>query len=102
MFTWVRTADIRDGKALPAVEFGLKIAGYVKDRFGLEVSLERNVTGKINQLHWVVTYDSLASFEEIVAATNADDGYQQLLVEATEKELFFANSVVDNLYQSIP
>jgi hypothetical protein len=102
MITWVRTADVRDGKALPAVEFGLKVAGYVNDKFGLEVSLERNVTGMLNQLHWVVTYDSLAAFEEIVAATSADEGYQQLLAEATEKELFFAKSVVDKLYQSIP
>ncbi|MGB3716088.1 MAG: hypothetical protein WA996_16810 [Candidatus Promineifilaceae bacterium] len=102
MITWVRTAEIRDGKALPAIEFGLKVAGYVNDKFGLNVTVERNVTGKLNQLHWVVTYDSLAAFEEAAAATSADEGYQQLLAESSENELFFANSVVDNLFQSIP
>ncbi|MGB3715759.1 MAG: hypothetical protein WA996_15135 [Candidatus Promineifilaceae bacterium] len=102
MFSWVRTVDIRDGKALPAIEFGLKIAGYVNDKFGLNVAVQRNVTGMVNQLHWVVIYDSLTSFEEATAATTADEGYQQLLAESAEKELFFANSAVDSLYQSIP
>lgn len=102
MITLVRTVDIRDGKLLPATEWAIKAAGYVNDKFGLNAVVQRNVNGKVFRLHWVVTYDSMADFEEAGAATFADEGYQQLLAESTEKELFFASSVTDNLYQSIP
>ena len=102
MITWVRTADIREGKNMVAIEWALKIAAYVNETFKTNVSLQRNVTGQVNRLHWVATYQSLASFEELMAKLIQDEGYQQLLAESAELELFFASSIVDNLYQSIP
>jgi hypothetical protein len=102
MITFVRTADIRDGKAQPAIEWALKVAAYLNETLQTNVAVQRNVAGPVNQLHWFSTHDSLASVEEIGAKIQVDAGYQQLLAESNEDPLFFANSVVDNLYQSIP
>ena len=102
MITWVRTADIRDGKGPAAIEWALKVSAYVNEAFKTNVSLQRNVAGQLNQVHWVATYQSLAGLEELMARLIEDDGYQQLLAESAEQELFFASSIVDNIYQSIP
>ena len=102
MYTWVRTADIHDGQLLPAMEWALKVTSYVNDNFGMNAVVQRNVTGKQNQLHWVATHDSLASIEEVGAATFADEGFQQMMAESAELGLFIAQSVEDNIYQTIP
>lgn len=102
MITWVRTGDIRDGKARPAAEWALKIAAYINETFETNIIVQRNVAGPVNQLHWVSTYDSLASVEETSAKISEDPGYQQLMAELVEDPLFFAASVVDNLFRSIP
>jgi hypothetical protein len=102
MITQVHTADIRDGKAMAAIEQGLKLANYLNENFGTNVQLMGNVAGPTYQLHWFVNFESLAAFEEMNAKVNADPGYHQLLAEAYEQELWFGNSVVDNLYTSLP
>jgi len=102
MITFVRTADIRDGKAPQAIEWALKIAAHLNETLQTNFAVQRNVGGPVNQLHWVDTYDSLGALEVILAKIQEDDGYRQLLAETVEDPLFFANSVVDNLYRSIP
>ena len=102
MFTFVRTADVRDGQILPAIEWALKVSGYLNDKFGLNIIVQRNLTGKTNQLHWVDNHDSLSRIEEVGAAIFADEEYQQMVADANERGLFFGQSIEDNIYQSIP
>ena len=102
MITWVRTVDYRDGKANEAMELAVKAANYVNDKFGLNVVVEINVSGKISQLHWVATTDSLASLDEALLSVYADEGYQQMLEESAEQELFWDTSGRDRIFRSIP
>jgi hypothetical protein len=102
MITFVRTADINDAKAPMAVEWALKVAAYINEKYGTNVSIQQNVGGKVNQLHWVDMYESMDESLGLGAKLNMDEGFQQLMAEAGEQGLFAANSVVDNYYQSIP
>ena len=102
MYTWVRTIEISTGKQPQATEWALEIAGYVNEKFGLNAIVQVNVTGRPNQLHWVVTHESLGDFEQARFATLADEGMQQRLAESAEQGLFIQNSAVDAIYQSIP
>jgi hypothetical protein len=102
MITFVRTADIHDGKAPMAIEWALKVAAYINEKYGTNVSIQQNVGGKVNQLHWVDMYETMDESLALGAKLNMDEGFQQLMAEAGEQGLFAANSVVDNYYQSIP
>jgi len=51
MITWVRTADIRDGKRIEAIQWALKTAIYVNETFDLNITVQSNVSGPQNQLH---------------------------------------------------
>jgi hypothetical protein len=101
MITWVRTAEIRDGKRLEAVQWALKTAAYVNETFDLNVTVQSNVSGQLNQLHWVATYESMADFEEASSKIFEDAGYQQLAREATEQQLYFGSSLNDSFYRTI-
>ncbi len=102
MITFARSADIRDGKQQPAIAWALKVAAYVNDNLGTNFQVMINVAGKINQLHWVGTFDSLASFDASAGKINNDAGYQELLAEGTSEELFFANTLMDRLFRTVP
>jgi hypothetical protein len=51
MITWVRTADIRDGKRIEAIQWALKTAIYVNKTFDLNITVQSNASGPQNQLH---------------------------------------------------
>jgi len=101
MITWVRTADVRDGKNIEATQWALKAAAYVNEKYNLNISVQTNVAGQLNQLHWVGTHDSLANYEVVSMKIFEDTGYQQLAKEAVEQELFFGVSISDSLYRTI-
>jgi hypothetical protein len=102
MITFARSADIKDGKGMAAVEWALKVTSYLNKNFDMDTQLMQNVTGAVNQLHWVTTFDSLASLEVAIAKLNEDEGYLQHIAEANEMELFHGGSIVDHLYRTIP
>ena len=102
MITWVRKADIHDGKVQEAFSWASKVANYVNKKFeGVNVQVVRNVGGPVNQLRWVSTYESLASFEKMSKTIEADDGYQTLLAEIRQQVAFIGTSVVDSLYETV-
>ena len=101
MITWVRSAKVHDGKLLQAIEWGLKATAYVNETFGMNASMHRPVSGQLNQVQWVATYDSLASYEEVSGKVFADPGYQSLIAEANSQGLFRGDTVEDFLYQSL-
>jgi hypothetical protein len=101
MITWVRTAEIRDGKRLEAVQWALKTAAYVNNAFDLNITVQSNVSGQLNQLHWVGTYESMAGYDEAASKIFEDAGYQQLAREAVDQELYFGSSITDSFYRTI-
>jgi len=101
MITFVRTGDIQDGKAMQAIEWAVKISAYINETFETNISVQQNVAGQINQLHWVSTFESLGDFEVLMGKLMEDADYQQLIAESGEKGLFSANSLVDSFYRTI-
>ena len=102
MITAVRTANFQEGKAPAAIEWALKVANYIKESQGWDIQVMQNVTGMINQVHWVSTHESLGTFEERGAQLFADAGLQALIAEATEAQLLVGSSLTDALYRSVP
>ena len=101
MIYYARSAEILDGKAAAAMEFAVKVASYVNDNYpGLNVQVLRNVSGLVNQVQWVSSYESLAALEEINAKIGADSGYQEIV--ATAEGLFAARTHATHLYQTVP
>ena len=96
-----RSAEIVGGKGIGAMEFAVKVASYVNDNYpGLNVQVLRNVGGKIAEVHWVSSYESLAAFEEAFAKIGADPGYQEIVT--TAEGLFDHSTRVTRLYQTVP
>jgi hypothetical protein len=101
MITFVRTADFNDGTALPAIAWAIKVAAYVNGNYGTNISVQQNVGGKINQVHWVATFESMNESVDLGDKLLQDEGYHALLAEANDQGLFAANSIVDNYYRTI-
>ena len=102
VITAVRTANFQEGKAPAAIEWALKVANYINENHGWNVQVTQNVTGMLNQVHWVSTHESLGTLDERGAQLNADAGFQALIAEAAEAQLFVGSSITDALYRSVP
>lgn len=102
MITWVRTADIHDGKMNEAFAWAVKVAAYLNKKFkGAEIQVMRNVAGPVYQVHWVCNYDSLGAFEARWKEIEKDKGYNNLLSEIRKKSALIGTSVVDSFYESV-
>ena len=102
MITWMRTADIHDGKIDEAFSWAVKVANYINKKFkGVKVQVFRNVAGPAFQVHWVVNYPSLAIFEDKWRQIQADKGYGDLLKELREQSALVGASIVDSIYESV-
>ena len=102
MITAVRTANIHEGKAPAAIEWALKAAHYINEKHGWNVQVMGNVTGMVNQIHWVSTHESLGVFEEKGTQLWADEGFLALVAEGTEAQLLVGSSITDTLFRSLP
>ena len=101
MITWMRSALINHGKREAAIEWALKVSGYVNDNFGTNIAVHGNVAGPINQIHWVATYESLGAFEAMASKIVQDEGYNELLAESSEANLYDTHSFEDTYYQTL-
>ena len=64
MITVVRTADFHDSKRLEVFTMAVDIATYHNDNLGAgNIHVLRNISGPVNEVRWVETYESLADFE---------------------------------------
>lgn len=103
MITNIRTATIQQGfRAAPAFEWAVKIAMLLNDKYGANIQVNSNIGGKIAQIHWFATYDSLAHLEEMGQKFEADADYQALVDEVYEKDMFVSDSFTDHLFASVP
>jgi hypothetical protein len=101
MITWTRSANINHGKHLAAVAWAHKVSAYVNDNFGTNITVNGNVAGPVNQLHWIGSFASLAEFEAITSQIVRDTEYNQLLEESSAANLFATPSFEDTLYYSL-
>jgi len=103
MITLVRSAKIQEGAAVDAAfEWAVRVAMYTNEKHGVHMQVHRNVAGSVYQVHWALTFESLAQVDELGQKLQADEGYNSLLAEAREQSLFSTSSIVDRLYQSVP
>lgn len=103
MIVAVRSANIQQGVAIAEVfEWAVKVSMYLNEKFGTDTRVLRNVNGTMYQVHWATNYETLAQMEETNQELIADEGYNGLLAEAREQQLFVAASIVDNFHQSVP
>ena len=102
MITTVRSASISPGKIDEGFAFAVEIAHYINENLpGTTVQVLRNIGGKMAQVHWVSTYESLAAYEAYWTKLENDAGFKEKLAEARGNELYVADSIVDSLYQTI-
>jgi hypothetical protein len=101
MITFARTGDFQDGKQPAAMAWAIKVTDYLNEVLGLNIQVMVNVGGKVNQLHWVGTFDTLAAYDEAMEKIAADQGYMELFAEAAAQALFRANSIRDNLFRTV-
>jgi hypothetical protein len=101
MITSVTTASVHDGKLTEAIAWAVKATNYLRDKFGTNAQLTRNIGGPLYQLHWVSTHQSLADYEKRIKQTEADEGYKTLVMEARQQGLLIGTSIVVSLYESI-
>jgi hypothetical protein len=99
MIYQMRTATISQGKQQEATQWALKVAKYLSEKYAaVNVQVLRNINGPLNQVHWAVGYASLGVMEETRAKWRTDEGYQDLLGEASA---LFGPLVVDNFYRVV-
>jgi hypothetical protein len=96
----VRSADIQHGKLADAFEWAVRVAAYIREKFGTDTQVLRNGNGSFYRVHWMTSYDSLGDYEEMMAKIGEDEGYLALIDELRE-DYFFAN-VEDNFYATVP
>jgi hypothetical protein len=101
MITTVRTANVHDGKIREALAWALKATKFLNEKFGTNIQVARNVGGPLFQVHWVATYKSLADFERISKQVEADEGYQALVTEGRQQDIFIGTSIVDSIYETV-
>jgi hypothetical protein len=102
MITLIRTANMHDGKGHEAFAWAIKLGHYLNEKFSEgSVQVVRNIGGPVWQVHWVVSFESLATLEEVMKRVEADSGYLELLGEARDQELFISSGTVDSLYETI-
>ena len=85
-----------------AIEWAVKVANLVNSKYPDSIQVLRNISGNVQQVHWVVSGESLGQIERMMADIFADAEYQALLAETRSKGLFVQGSVSDSYFQSVP
>jgi len=101
MAVWfTRTGEVAQGKVEEGLRWALKVAEHVnKTSREIHVEVLNNISGRLDQIHWIMRSESLASFEEVISKIDADDKYQAFVREANDQGLF--TKIVDELYRVI-
>ena len=99
MIVFVRTADIARGKTGDAVAFAHKVAGYIKEKQGVEVQILMPVAGNPLRVAWTARYDGLADVEDMLGKLMGDQDYMNMVKEGSDN--FIEGSVNDQLWIAI-
>jgi len=97
----VRSARAQQGRAQVALPWAVQVANYLNEHYPeMNVQVVRNVNGPIDQVHWLVRYESLAVLEATRKKLDNDDDYQELV--GAFQSIFVLSSAVDNIYATVP
>ena len=101
MIYLMRSARAQQGRSQAALPWAFEVADYLNENYP-EVTVEvwRNISGPIDQVHWVARYESLAALEETRTKLEKDDTYQKLV--GGFQSIFVLESAVDNIYATVP
>lgn len=99
MIAFYRNAAIAPGKMGPAIAFAQQIVAYVKDKYGVELSIAMPIGGNPNRIGWAARYESLGEFEAKTGALRTDARYMELITKGSEN--FIAGSLHDELWRTL-
>jgi hypothetical protein len=60
-----------------------------------------NISGQLNQVHWLWTNDSLGEGEELMGRIESDEEYQAMLGDAMSQHLFAEGSLRQVFYRTV-
>ena len=100
MYRFQRTAQIRSGKNVEAIQWAKKLTEYLNKKYA-PVSMQAYTErfGDYGKVHWFTDFEDLATFEKINAQLMTDQEYGAKLNEAGE--LFIEGGTHDTLIQSL-
>lgn len=100
MVRWIRTAQMAQGKAMPAIAWSKEIAEFVKKYEGLSsINVFIDAFGDAGTIRWMVDYEDLATLEKVQKQIMADQEYFRKLEKA--QGLFIEGKVHDVVMSSI-
>ena len=97
MITVVRTYTIQKGKQQEAIACATKAAAHANVTYPGQARVVRNINGPANQLHYVMDWESLATWEASVAEGKDD---VQLMALFAELGSLCENQTL-NLYKTV-
>ena len=100
MIYFSRTVNVNAGKMPESMEWSQRVVAYANENVGTSFRILQNVTGPLNQIHFVNTLPSLGALDEANNKFATDEGYAALAMEAMQKELF--GHMEDHLYRTVP
>jgi hypothetical protein len=96
-----RTLLLRESKWREAFDFAIKARDHIrKDSLVVQSDVLTGINGKLNRLHFVTVFKSLADEEKWAEKSMADPEYMALLEGTIGNAV--ENSSEDNLYRSQP
>lgn len=101
MITVVRTTPFFQGKEREAMEWSIQAEKILREKCSWKGQIMVNISGPVNQVHWVSTYASLAESEAWDKEMQKNDAMQNLLKEAGERNLFESSGVKDHFYSTV-
>lgn len=88
------------GEEKAAEQLALRLAAFINRKFpGANARILRNFDGKLNRLHLVDTYDSIAAWEAARDSNDQDPQWQSLI--GSGDGLFDFNSLEGHFYQVV-
>nr|HET7857682.1 hypothetical protein [Caldimonas sp.] len=98
MITFTRIGVIAPGKAAAVAAFNQKVVDFYRTQYDVKVEVQRPVAGNPSRIAWVVRYPALAALEAVLAKSQADPKYLELIATATD--LFIAGTTHDEIWRS--
>jgi len=98
MITLVRTTTVMPGRAVEARAFASEIGSVVSRITNNTVRVGMRIGGNVNELCWIVQFDSLAQLEEQMGKWVSNAEFQAA-AKRTEG-LFVPGSVNDQIFQT--
>jgi len=102
MLTFTRTAMSTADKFPAAIAYAREIAGYVKNKVGVDVKVQISPAGgNPFRIRWVAQDQNLAAYEQKMQMLFSDPKYMELAGKGTAHGLFISDKVCDELWSDL-